>query len=335
MTTPPQVSVIVVSYNTRDMTLACLESVRAQTDPGLYELVVVDNASEDGSADAIERAYPDIRLIRSDENIGFAAANNLASTHTRGRRLLLLNPDTVVLDRAIERVVAFADAHPENRIYGGRTLFADGSLNPYSCWRRQTAWGLLMQALGLSSLRRRSSVFNPEAFGAWDRSTVREVDIIAGCFLLIDAPLWQDLGGFDTSFFMYGEEADLCLRARRLGARPIMTPEASLIHYAGQSERVRADKMVRLLRAKVALVRRHWRRWTVPIGVCLLAAWPLSRMLAWRVVTLVRRRGREQRDCWTAIVRQWRSWIGGWDAAPPAGRAPGAMPDGATEEVRA
>src|SRR5690606_35725860 len=113
-------------------------------------------------------------------------------------------------------------------------------------------------ATGLSSLFRGSSLFNPEGYGGWKRDTVREVDIVSGCFFLIRRELWERLGGFDPAFFMYGEEADLCLRARKLGARPMVTPEATIVHYGGASERVRADKMVRLLQAKALLIRRHW-----------------------------------------------------------------------------
>ena len=206
-------TIIVVSFNTRDMTLDCLRSIERQTRDISYEVIVVDNSSIDGSAQAISDEFPLINLIASDSNLGFAKANNVAADKARGRRILLLNPDTVVIDRAIDRLFAFAEANNACRVWGGRTLFADGSLNPTSCWGRMSLWSLSCFALGLTYFAPKSSIFSPEAYGGWDRDTVRHVDIVTGCFLMIDRDLWKQLGGFDPLFFMYGEEADLCRRA--------------------------------------------------------------------------------------------------------------------------
>lgn len=274
------VSIIIISYNTREMTLACLESVYAEMGDVHFRVIVVDNASQDGSADAIADRFPQAELIRSDENIGFAAANNLAAERAESEYLLLLNPDTVVLDCAIDRLMEFARRTPERGIWGGRTVFADGSLNPTNCWKRMTIWGLACRAVGLATLFPRSSICNPEGYGAWSRDTERDVDIVTGCFFLIRTGLWRELGGFDRSFFMYGEEADLCLRARRLGARPGITPEATIVHYGGASERVRADKVVRLLMAKRLLISRHFGPVRGRVAGALLAAWPATRAIA-------------------------------------------------------
>ncbi len=217
------------------MTLECIRSVFAETTNISFQLIVIDNASHDGSADAIEKEFGTrLMLIRSAENIGFAAANNLASRQAVGEYLLLLNPDTIVLRNAIERLHAFAKENPRGGIYGGRTLFADGSLNIASCWRTMSPWSLFCSAFGLTAAFPRSNLFDPEAFGNWKRDTVREVDIVVGCFLLLKLKLWRDLGGFDLKYWMYGEEADLCLRAKALGYQPMITPEAEIVHYLGQ-----------------------------------------------------------------------------------------------------
>jgi len=312
MTASPTVSVLVVSYNTREMTLECLRSVFAETTETSFELIVVDNASSDGSAGAIDREFGDrIRLIRSEENLGFARANNVAARHAAGEFLLLLNPDTVVIDNAIDRLVAFARGNPRNGIWGGRTFFADGSLNPSSCWMRQTHWSLLCQAAGLSSVFRGSRLFNPEAIGGWDRSTVREVDIVSGCFLLTTQDLWTRLGGFDEKFFMYGEEADLCLRGARLGAGPLIDPESTIVHHGGASERVREDKVVRLLAAKHALIEAHFGHLGRAPASALLAAWPLSRFLAHRCAGVFRAEPREDAaQVWREVWRRRREWSG-------------------------
>lgn len=304
------VSIIVVSYNTREMTLACLRSVFEQTAAGTFEVIVVDNVSSDGSADAIAAEFPQVKLIRSESNLGFAGGNNLAAKDAVGDYVLLLNPDTLVLDRAIERLIAFADEHPSAGIWGGRTLFADGTLNPASCWGRQSLWSVFCFASGLSSMFRNVPFFDPEGYGGWPRDTVRQVDIVSGCFLLTRRTTWDQLGGFDPAFFMYGEEADLCLRARRIGCRPVVTPVATIIHYGGASEKVRADKMVRLLGAKVRLIRRHWSSWRASIGVPMFALWPLTRAVVWTCVSWLPKRGApEAAASWRSVWKRRREWL--------------------------
>lgn len=311
----PLVSIIVVSYRTRELTLECLRSVVRETKDASYELLVLDNASDDGSAEAIAREFPHIRLMARIDNVGFARANNIAAETARGRYLLLLNPDTVVLDGGIDRLLQFACARPQAGIWGGRTLYADRSLNPTSCWRRMTLWTVFCRTSGLSGLFPASQLFNPESYGQWDRSTVSEVDIVTGCFLLIERDFWQRLSGFDARFFMYGEEADLCLRARRLGARPAVTPDATIIHYGGASERVRSEMMVKLLTAKAELIKRHWSAPTQRLGLALLSVWPWTRAVALEVAAraLSRPRLAEQAATWRTIWNARQRWRHGFN----------------------
>lgn len=306
----PEFSVIVISYNTRDMTLACLASIYAQTN-GDFEVVVVDNASTDGSAEAIGAEFPQVTLIAERVNHGFAPAHHVAVPQCRAPWLLLLNPDTVVLDGALDTLMSFRRQRPEAGIWGGRTVFADGSLNPASCWRRQTLWSLFCRASGLAITFNNSALFNPEAYGDWPRDAVREVDIVTGCLFLISRETWNRLGGFDPVFVMYGEEADLCLRARKIGLRPAITPEATIIHHGGASETVRADKLVRLLRAKAELVKRHFAPGTRRAGLMLLAAWPLSRHLVLSVLSGTNH-FREKATAWRAVWQRRREWCHGF-----------------------
>jgi N-acetylglucosaminyl-diphospho-decaprenol L-rhamnosyltransferase len=308
------VSILIVSFNTRELTLAAISSVVRETRDLDYEIIVVDNASSDGSADAIAAHPARPKLIRLSDNIGFGRGNNLAAEHATGRYVLLLNPDTVVTDRAIDRLVSFARANPRALIWGGRTLFADGSLNPASCWQRITPWNLAMRVTGLAALFPQSALFNPEAFGGWPRDTVREVDIVSGCFLMIPRAVWQALGGFDATFFMYGEEADLCLRAQRIGARPIVTPEATIIHHGGASEKTRAGKMTKLLAAKSTLIARYWPRGTVVFGQFLLMMWPLTRWLVWDVLARIKddARAREAASTWHSVWAARDDWRSGY-----------------------
>ena len=311
----PEVSIVVVSYNTREMTLECLRSVARET-RAAHEVIVVDNASADGSPEAIAAEFPTTVLIAEPVNHGFAPAHEIALKHVSAPWLLLLNPDTVVLNGALDTLLAFAKANPHAGIWGGRTLYPDGSLNPSSCWGRMTLWSLVCQTSGLSSVFRRSRFFNPEGYGGWQRDSVRDVDIVTGCLLLIRRSDWDALGGFDPIFRMYGEEADLCLRARSKGLHPMITPEAEIIHYGGASETVRADKVVRLLRAKMELIKRHFPVRSGTLGSALLTSWPLSRWLALSVASkvLLREDLGKKGIVWREIWRRREEWRHGFTA---------------------
>lgn len=308
---PVHVSVLVVSYNTCQLTLECLRSVFGETTRTPFELIVVDNCSEDGSADAVEAEFGGrVRLVRSERNLGFAAANNEGAKLARGGLLLLLNPDTVVLDGAIDRLVAFAGEHAWARVWGGRTVFADGSLNAASCWGKISLWSLWCQAVGLWTAFPQSPLFNPEGMGGWNRDSEREVDIVSGCFLLIERRLWDELGGFDPAFFMYGEDADLCLRARRLGSRPLICPGATIVHLGGQSERVRAEKVIRLYRARMQLVAGHLPRWQRAPARMLQRVNVLRRWLLWSALAALGREGaRESRAAFAEVWRRRAEWL--------------------------
>ena len=308
----PDLSIVVISYNTREMTLECLASVFAETRLP-FELIVVDNASTDGSAEAIAKEFPQVVLQAETINHGFARAHNVALKMAKAPWLLLLNPDTIVLDGAIDRLFAHAQATPEAGIWGGRTLFGDRSLNPASCWGRPTLFSLISRLFFLSNLFPSSELLNAEEIGRWPRDTAREVDIVQGSFFLIRRADWDKLGGFDPAFTMYGEEADLCLRAKGAGFRPRITPEATIIHHGGASDPVRADKMVRLMRARIELIKRHFPAATRWMGRQAQGLWPLSRAFAWSVIALTGRKGAaEKAATWMEIWRRRAEWKSGY-----------------------
>ena len=304
-------SIVIISYNTKAETLECLRSIFGEAKQFSYEIIVLDNASTDNSVPAIQQEFGErIQLITSKTNLGFAGGNNTAAQHAKGEYLLLLNPDTVILDGAIDKLVAFASSTPDAGIWGGKTLFSDMSLNPASCWMQQTLWSLTCQAFGFSSLFRRSTLFNPEGIGGWDRKGVREVDIVSGCFFLIRHDLWKKLNGFHPDFFMYGEEADLCLRAREYGAHPVVTDDATIIHLGGASEKIQAEKLVRLLKAKVLLVFRHFPPHLKNLGIFLLSCWPLTRFLAHLIASALGRNSSSLRkQMWHTVWSRRKEWL--------------------------
>lgn len=302
------VSVIIVSYNTRELTLSCLQSVFDHTTRVRYEVIVVDNASGDGSAEAVATQFPRARLFAQEQNLGFGLANNFAARHGRGRYILLLNPDTVVLNSAIDRLVAFADAHPDAALFGGRTIFPHGGLNSTSVWRAPSLWGLVCRAFGVDNVFQGSSYLNWDGYGGWRRDSVREVDIVSGCFMLVRRPVWEELGGFDPNFFMYGEDWDLCMRAGRAGHHCLFCPDAEIVHHGGASEPALEGKMVRLLTTKAQLCRKHWPPVKAALGVRLLELWVLLRLMGYRLFSMIRPPRRLQYDRWKSVWRQRHQW---------------------------
>jgi GT2 family glycosyltransferase len=309
----PKVSIIIISYNTRQMTLDCIASVYEQTHVP-FELIVVDNASSDGSAGAIAERFPDVHLIAETANHGFAPAHNIALPQASAPWVLLLNPDTLVLDGAVDRVLAFADRTPEAGIWGGRTLYGDHRLNPYSCWRAMSLWTIFCRVSGLTGMFPKSGLFNSEEYAGWDRDTERAVDIVTGCFFLIKRDTWDALGGFDPDFTMYGEEADLCLRARKMGVRPRITPEAVIVHYGGASEPVAADRIIRVIRAKAELIIRHFPPVAKQLGQGLFTLFPWSRMIATSLGAKILKRENlaKTSKVWTEVWARRAEWKDGF-----------------------
>jgi GT2 family glycosyltransferase len=312
---PVDLSIVIISYNTKALTLMALESLFRYPPPVDFEVILLDNLSPDDSLQAIRVAFPQIDTIASPRNEGFAKGNNIAAERARGRRILLLNPDTETLPASHSGLWAFAEREPERGIWGGRTLFPDRSLNPTSCWRRMTLWSLFCSALGLTHLFPASRLFSSEAYGDWRRDRVADVDIVTGCFLLIDASLWRRLDGFDEAFFMYAEEADLCLRAKALGARPGISPEAEIVHLGGVSEVTGVDKIVRTTRGRVTLMRKHWSPAAVALGRGLMLLWSGLRLVGSRFVAGRRDDPAGARAKWREVWMRRGEWLAGYE--PP------------------
>lgn len=307
----PVLAILVVSFNTRERTLACLRSVLRHGAGVPTQLVLVDNDSADGTVEAVERELPGVRTVRSGGNLGFARAVNLGVARSSSEYVLLLNPDTLVLPGSLHALLEFARAHPEHGVYGGRTLREDGTLDPSSCWGAPSLWSLLSFALGLSTALAGSRWFDPESLGHWQRDTVREVPIVTGCLLLVPRPEFERVGGLDPRFFLYGEDAEFSLRAARCGLHPVIVPDAEIVHAVGASTGERGRKMAMVLAGKVTLLRTNWSRPRAWLGVRLLVAGTLLRR-AMEVAT------RRQDRMWTGAWRDRRAWSPGYPVAERA-----------------
>lgn len=315
----PTVSVVMIGYHCRQLILDCLQSLDATAPRTPLEVIVVDNASTDGTVAALHAAWPAARTIALAHNVGFGPGCNIGAGAARGRYILLLNPDTLLRPGAIDKLVALAERFPDAGIYGGKTVTPDGAAVPGSCWRFPTLWSTFCVSVGLSRLFESSSLFNPEPYGGEPLQGVRPVDVVSGCLLMIRKDLWDKLGGFDPIYFMYSEEVDLCLRARRLGARPVVSSEVEVVHLVGKTQPVRADRMVRLLKGKRTFMLRHWGGLKERLGAALLLGWPLTRYAG---LSLVRRLSPRERvvegaQTWGEVWRRRREWLPGWTTPQP------------------
>ncbi|MBI1758411.1 MAG: glycosyltransferase family 2 protein [Actinobacteria bacterium] len=314
MPTRPELSIVIVTHNSPEWTARCLDALAGDGAPAVpFEVVVVDSGSRPEAREALRARSRQARVVLVDGNIGFGRGCNAGVRHSRGRQLLLLNPDAIALPGSIDAMLGFAATHPEHGIVGGRTLRPDGSTDPSSCWGRPTLWSLACFATGLTAVAKRSRVFDPESLGRWERDTVREVDIVTGCLLLTTRELYERLGGFDPRYFMYGEDADLSLRARAAGWRPAITPAAAVVHAVGASSASLAGKHRLVLTGKATLARSHRGRPGAAVAVALLTAGVGLRALPERL-------GGTPDPSWLPVWRERAAWRRGFPA--PSGEEP-------------
>jgi GT2 family glycosyltransferase len=250
---PPDVSVVVVSFNTRDVLEACLRALLSSEGVRL-EVFVVDNASTDGSAHTVERRFPAVTLLKSPHNRGFAAANNLAIPRSRGRYILLLNPDTVVERGTVATLAEFLDLRPEVGIAGPRVLNADGSLQSCGYW-----YPTLLREVRLSKnvdrfLRAVLGESRPDP----DPTRPTKVDWVDGCCLMIRRRVIEQIGLLDEQFFLYAEELDWCRSARKAGWEIMTCPAAQMTHLRGTStEQVKDAALAALVETRLQYYRKH------------------------------------------------------------------------------
>lgn len=282
----------------------------------------MDNASVDGSVEMVRREFPHVRLIVNTKNRGFAAANNQGIAVAKGRYILLLNSDTIVLDGAIARTVAFADAHDEAGIVGCRVLNADRTLQP-TCFMFPSVLNMLLSSTYLYKLRRHSRFFGRERMTWWRRDDIRDVEVVTGCCMLARRDAVDQVGGMDDAFFMYGEETDWCFRVRSAGWRIMFFPYGEIIHFGGASTRQEAAEMLLQLKAGILqFVCKHRRRSVYVMCCVLMGLFFALRLPFWAINGVICPRNR--RRSWSYVVtytrglwRVLRGWRGLRGAAIP------------------
>lgn len=247
-------SIIIVNWKSKEHLRGCIRSIVTGTHNLEWEIIVIDSGSFDGCGDMLEREYPFVRFVQSQNNLGFAGANNAAFVRSTGEYVLFLNPDTEVKAGAVDQLYLSITSLPDAGIVGARLLNSDGSVQT-SCI--QAFPSILNQMLDAEPLRKafpRSRLWGiaPLTDGA---NIPAEVDVISGACLMISRRVFQSIGQFSSEYFMYSEDVDLCLKAKRAGRRNYYVPSAEVVHYGGRSSAVKQENTFE----SVMLVESQWR----------------------------------------------------------------------------
>jgi GT2 family glycosyltransferase len=251
---PPDVSVILLSWNVRPLLRACLASLPPAD--AAIEIIVVDAASEDGSAEMVRDEFPSVKLVVSSENLGYTRGNNLGLRAAAGRYLLLLNPDTEVVGDALARMVSYMDAHPEVGVLGPQLLYPDHTIQPTRRRFPTLATGFF-ESTWLQPLAPRGWLDGYYARDLPDEAIV-EVDWVGGAALLVRRGAYERVGALDEGYFMYSEELDWCRRMKAQGWKVVYFPPARIVHHeARSSAQVPAATHIRFNTSKVRYYRKY------------------------------------------------------------------------------
>lgn len=258
-------SVIIVAYNSSDFIPACLKSVRDASEGLDAEIIVLDNGSPEPITAEIKEFFPEVKWIDSNENLGFGKGCNFAVKSATKPYLFFINPDTIVSRDSFRKMLEFVQDHPETGLAGSRILNEDGSLQ-LACRRSfPTTFSAISKTVGLAALFPKSKLFASYNMTYADPDEVTEVDAISGSFFCMRHDLYEQLKGFDEDFFMYGEDLDLCFRAKVAGFKNYYTPATNILHFKGQSCKTRRWKSyVDFYKAMIIFVKKHKNLYFVP-----------------------------------------------------------------------
>jgi GT2 family glycosyltransferase len=281
-------SIIVVTWNARKFIEDCFGSILEDARGLLAEIIAVDNASVDGTADMIAERFPEVTLIRNATNLGFPRANLVALEKTNGKYVCLVNPDVRVLPGCFRQLMRYMEENPKIGVVGPKTLNPDGSTQ-LSCMRSPSVWNAWCESLALHrTMLRHLPLFGGQMMADFAHDSERDVDALNGAFLLIRRPAMDQVGLIDGRYFMYGDDIDWCLRFRKAGWRVTFYPKAEAIHYGGgTTARAPAYFYVEMKKANLQYWKTHHSR---PAQIAYLASMCVHdsiRFLAYSALSLL------------------------------------------------
>jgi GT2 family glycosyltransferase len=272
-----RVAIVIVNWNTKDILRDCINSIYKETKGTEFEIIVVDNNSSDGSQEMIKKEFSKVKLIANKENKGFAAANNQGIRTAKGRYILLLNSDTLILDNAITKTIRFADKHPRIGITGCKILNLDKTLQR-SCFMFPSILNMFLSATYLYKIFPKNRFFGRELMTWWDHNEIKNVNVVMGSFMLVKGEAIKEVGLMDEQYFMYTEETDWCCQFNKKGWKITFCPCAEIIHLGGQSSKKAKSKMTLQLRGSKLLFMKKNKTLQYPIACFLMGLWFLLRV---------------------------------------------------------
>lgn len=235
-------SIIIVSYNTRQLLDECLASIQAAEEPiGGVEVIVVDNNSQDGSQEMVQTKYPGVCLLALSENLGFSTANNRGTAVSHGEYILFLNSDTVVEPDALSKPVAYMRQHPQIGALTARLIYPNGQRDPDNHRGFPTPWNAICHFSGLSKMLPNEPYVNGYFQSYADFNQTHTVEVIAGSYMLMPRSVVEQLEGWDETYFFYGEDIDFCFRINQAGYQIVYYPHVAVLHYKGASSGLRKE----------------------------------------------------------------------------------------------
>jgi GT2 family glycosyltransferase len=300
---PIDVSILVVAYNSQAIISACLSSVPAACTRHRYEILLVDNG-DGATAELVAARFPDVTIVPSRGNIGFAGGNNLLAAQARGRNLLLLNPDVVLRAEAIDRLLDATEAYPDAAAWGGVTLDREGRPDLGNTVHIPSLREMASRVLGRSMASRAGPLGVDED---------AEVPVMSGSFVMFDRVAWDEVGGLDDRYFLYCEEVDLFYRLARRGYRFWRIGSARAFHDIGHGEALSATRMLYRAAGNMQFARQHWSRPKQDIAFILTWAGALERLLIGRIAGRWKPRLRQVGECHRDIALSPLSWRYGYD----------------------
>jgi GT2 family glycosyltransferase len=257
------ISVIIVGWNAKRYLELCLQSLADAPPRRSVEVIVVDNASSDGSAEMVEVKFPDVKLIRSNENLGFSKGNNVGIRQCQGRYIALVNPDVIVFPDCLDALADFLDQNPKVGNVGPRVLNPDMTMQS-TCRRSPTLWNNLCSATGIATKFKNSKFFAGEHMFYFPHDRTLPVDVLVGCFSMIRRETFDEVGLLDEDLFMYGDDIDWCRRCWQAGWQVVFFPGAKAIHDRGK---ITAPYPVRFAVAQQNSVLHYWKKHHSSFGV--------------------------------------------------------------------
>lgn len=257
----PQISVIIVNYNVRDFLEQCLLSIKRALKDIPSEIIVVDNASVDGSVQMLKERFPEVYLIESKTNLGFSAGNNLALKRAKGSFIVLINPDTVVQENTFQQLLDFFQTHPDASAATCKILNPDGTFSVDCRHSVPTPATAFWKLLGLNRLFPKSRIFGRYNLTYLDENEINQVEAISGSFMMIRREVVEKVGPLDETFFMYCEDIDYCHRINQAGGKIYYVPDSQIIHYKGEStKKNNLDYVITFNRSLYKFYRKHYQK---------------------------------------------------------------------------